>query len=66
MSSASIKISAAIKKLDCTIPLTGSKSECNRALIMQALSDGAVRVENISDAADTVTLNNILKDQAKN
>lgn len=27
---------------------------------MQALSDGAVRVENISDAADTVTLNNIL------
>jgi len=60
MSSASIKISAANKKLDCTIPLTGSKSECNRALIMKALSDGAVRVENISDAADTVTLNNIL------
>lgn len=65
MSSASIKISAANKKLDCTIPLTGSKSECNRALIMQALSEGAVRVENISDAADTVTLNNILKDKAQ-
>ena len=61
MSSASIKISAAHKKLDCTIPLTGSKSESNRALIMQALSDGAVRVDNISEAADTVTLNNILK-----
>jgi 3-phosphoshikimate 1-carboxyvinyltransferase len=60
MSSASIKISAASKKLNCTIPLTGSKSECNRALIMQALSDGAVRVDNISEAADTVTLNNIL------
>lgn len=28
---------------------------------MQALSDGAVRVDNISEAADTVTLNNILK-----
>jgi 3-phosphoshikimate 1-carboxyvinyltransferase len=61
MSSASIKLSAAHKKLDCTIPLTGSKSESNRALIMQALSDGAVRVDNISEAADTVTLNNILK-----
>jgi 3-phosphoshikimate 1-carboxyvinyltransferase len=65
MSSASIKISAANKKLDCTIPLTGSKSECNRALIMQALSDGVVRVENISEAADTVTLNNILRDKAQ-
>jgi len=28
---------------------------------MQALSDGAVQVENISEAADTVTLDNILK-----
>jgi len=65
MSSASIKISAVNKKLDCTIPLTGSKSECNRALIMQALSEGAVRVENISEAADTVTLNNILTDKAQ-
>jgi len=65
MSSASIKISAVSKKLNCTIPLTGSKSECNRALIMQALSDGKVRVDNISDAADTVTLNNILKDDSQ-
>ncbi|MFA6945676.1 MAG: 3-phosphoshikimate 1-carboxyvinyltransferase [Pedobacter sp.] len=60
MSSASIKISVANKKLDCSIALTGSKSESNRALIMQALSDGAVQVKNISEAADTVTLNNIL------
>ncbi|MFZ4101486.1 MAG: 3-phosphoshikimate 1-carboxyvinyltransferase [Sphingobacterium thalpophilum] len=65
MNSASIKISAASKKLNCTIPLTGSKSECNRALIMQALSDGDVRIDNISDAADTVTLNNILKDDSQ-
>ena len=65
MSSSSIKISAASKKLNCTIPLTGSKSECNRALIMQALSDGEVRIDNISDAADTVTLNNILKDDSQ-
>jgi len=65
MNSASIKISSASKKLNCTIPLTGSKSECNRALIMQALSDGDVRIDNISDAADTVTLNNILKDDSQ-
>jgi len=32
---------------------------------MQALSDGAVSVENISEAADTVTLNNILRDKAQ-
>lgn len=61
MSSASIKISTKHKQLNCTIPLTGSKSESNRALIMQALSEGAVQVKNISEAADTVTLNNILQ-----
>src|SRR3569623_1935714 len=38
------------------IQLTGSKSECNRALIIGALSGGKVKVENVSDAADTVTL----------
>jgi len=65
MSSASINLSAVNKKLDCTIPLTGSKSESNRALIMQALSEGAVHVENISEAADTVTLNNILSGDIK-
>lgn len=64
MSSESIKISVANKKLDCTIALTGSKSESNRALIMQALSDHAVQVKNISEAADTVTLNNILNEDA--
>ncbi len=32
---------------------------------MQALSAGAVRVDNISEAADTVTLNNILKDNTQ-
>ncbi|MDB5029883.1 3-phosphoshikimate 1-carboxyvinyltransferase [Mucilaginibacter sp.] len=46
--------------------LTGSKSECNRALIIEALSNGKVRVENISDAADAVTLNSILKAGAGN
>lgn len=44
-----------------TIQLTGSKSECNRALIIEALSDGKVKVENISDAADAVLLAGILR-----
>lgn len=45
-----------------TIQLTGSKSECNRALVIEALSKGRVKVENISDAADTVTLAAVLKE----
>jgi 3-phosphoshikimate 1-carboxyvinyltransferase len=43
-----------------TVQLTGSKSECNRALIIEALSNGKVKVENVSDAADTVTLQKVL------
>ena len=47
-----------------TIQLTGSKSECNRALIIGALSSGKVKVENISDAADTVTLASALQSES--
>jgi 3-phosphoshikimate 1-carboxyvinyltransferase len=49
------------KSVSGTVQLTGSKSECNRALIIEALSNGKVKVENISDAADTVTLAGILR-----
>jgi 3-phosphoshikimate 1-carboxyvinyltransferase len=51
-----------------TLQLTGSKSECNRALIIGALSNGKVKVNNISDAADTVTLLEVLssKSEAEN
>lgn len=45
--------------------LTGSKSECNRALIIGALSEGTVKVENVSDAADTVTLAGILSQESR-
>ena len=51
------------KSVKGTIHLTGSKSECNRALIIEALSDGRVKVENISDAADTVVLSEVLSRQ---
>ncbi|TWI95065.1 3-phosphoshikimate 1-carboxyvinyltransferase [Mucilaginibacter frigoritolerans] len=53
------------KSLKGTVHLTGSKSECNRALIIEALSHGKVKVENISDAADTVTLASILRSEAR-
>lgn len=44
------------KQINTEIKLTGSKSECNRALIISALSKGLVSVENLSVAADTVLL----------
>lgn len=49
-----------IKDINAEIALTGSKSESNRALIISALSDGLVKVNNLSDAVDTVVLNKIL------
>ncbi|NEU09725.1 3-phosphoshikimate 1-carboxyvinyltransferase [Flavihumibacter sp. R14] len=56
-----ISVSAPGRSLKATIQLTGSKSESNRALIMQALSEGRVKVNNLSKAADTVTLEKILE-----
>ncbi len=56
-----IIISKQGKTVSGTVQLTGSKSECNRALVIEALSNGKVKVENISDAADTVTLAGILR-----
>jgi 3-phosphoshikimate 1-carboxyvinyltransferase len=50
------------KIINTEIRLTGSKSECNRALIISALSKGTVSVENLSVAADTVTLARILSE----
>lgn len=49
------------KTVNGTVQLTGSKSECNRALVIEALSNGKVKVKNISDAADAVTLAGILR-----
>lgn len=53
------------KIVNGTIHLTGSKSECNRALIIEALSEGKVKVENISDAADAVTLAKVLSQKSE-
>jgi len=43
------------------INLTGSKSESNRALILQYLYPDKITVNNLSEADDTTTLQNILK-----
>src|SRR5271154_6088172 len=56
-----IILSKKSKSVNGTVQLTGSKSECNRALIIEALSNGKVKVENISDAADAVTLAGVLR-----
>lgn len=50
------------KSTNCTIQLTGSKSESNRALILHALSGGKVAVKNLSSADDTVTLAGIVEE----
>src|SRR5690606_35839683 len=60
MVSKSIRLSHHSKALHGKIQLTGSKSESNRALIIQALGNGKVIVNNLSEAADTVTLNKAL------
>lgn len=52
-----VTLSHGSKKISGTVVLTGSKSESNRALIIQALSQGSVSVSNVSEAADTVTMN---------
>ncbi|HKG08042.1 MAG TPA: 3-phosphoshikimate 1-carboxyvinyltransferase [Pedobacter sp.] len=54
------------KQINTEITLTGSKSECNRALIISSLSKGLVKVDNMSNAADTVTLNGILNNISQN
>lgn len=48
------------------IVLPGSKSESNRALIIQALCGGRIEIRNLSEAADTVTLKNILDNRSRN
>lgn len=43
------------------IELTSSKSESNRALIIQALCTGNIKIKNLSDSDDTQTLLQLLK-----
>lgn len=61
MSQTSIKLVHPTREINGTVQLTGSKSESNRALIIQALSEGKVKINNLSHADDTVLLTNALK-----
>src|SRR5690606_2976864 len=65
METNNIRLTASSKAIKDTIQLTGSKSESNRALIIQALSNGKVEIKNLSEAADTVALESAIQ-QVKN
>ena len=60
MKAGNLILSKPDRTVNTTIKLTGSKSECNRALVIVALSEGKVQVENLSEAVDTVTLAKVL------
>ncbi len=53
------------QSIDCRIVLTGSKSESNRALILQALSNGRLTIGNLSRAQDTLLLRQALEQAAR-
>ncbi len=57
----SYTISHPTKKIIGTVSLTASKSESNRALIIQALCSEKFEIKNVATAQDTVTLNKILQ-----
>lgn len=62
MSQKSITLTHPSKQVSGTVQLTGSKSESNRALIIKAISNGKVTIENLSEADDTVLLTRALTD----
>jgi 3-phosphoshikimate 1-carboxyvinyltransferase len=57
-----IHLHATTKSISGDIHLPGSKSESNRALVLQAMSGGLVRIEGLSAAQDTVTLQRLLQE----
>jgi len=57
-----ILLHASTRSFRQTIHLPASKSESNRALIIQALSHGLAKVHNLSAAKDTVTLERLLRE----
>ena len=54
------RISHPTKKLTGSITLTASKSESNRALIIQALCNEQFEINNLATAQDTVTMHKVL------
>lgn len=53
------------KQLEGTVQLTSSKSESNRALLINALSGNKLTLKNLSAARDTQTMQRLLQEPAK-
>ncbi|WP_020532927.1 3-phosphoshikimate 1-carboxyvinyltransferase [Flexithrix dorotheae] len=60
-----IKVAHPSGVVNAEIKLTASKSECNRALIIQALSENNIELSNISEARDCQTMIRLLKSEEK-
>ena len=60
-----IVLSAGNKNIEATIHLPASKSISNRVLIIQSLCDIKFKIENLSNADDTVTLQKLLNSNEK-
>ena len=60
-----VKINHPTKNLDVHIKIPGSKSESNRLLILNALSNRQIKIENLSTARDTQHLISILSSNQK-
>lgn len=59
--SASYKLSKHSRKLSLTVPLTSSKSESNRVLLIRTLGGEKAKLSNLSTARDTVTMQALLE-----
>ncbi len=57
----SINLCHHTKEVNLAIPLTASKSESNRALIIQALCDNHFEISNLAEAKDTKVLKTLLE-----
>lgn len=58
--SGSIKLSRPTTTLSLNVPLTSSKSESNRVLLLNQLSGGQAQLDNLSSARDTDTMKKLL------
>lgn len=61
MSTEKIKLHAPSSPIQADIQLTSSKSESNRALVIQALADEEIVLHNLSEARDTQTMQRLLQ-----
>ncbi len=60
-----IKLHKIDQPIRATIRLASSKSESNRALIIQALSQAKIDLNNLSEARDTQTMMRLLESDAE-